>query len=161
MYELLHKQLSSVLEGETNLITNASNFSAFIFNNIPNINWAGFYFLTSNQELLLGPFQGQPACVRIKIGKGVCGTAFQNNETILVNNVNEFPGHIACDSNSKSEIVIPLNKDDQIYGVFDIDSPIYNRFDNTDKKNIKLLVKNFLILTDFSKFNNIYPNIEL
>lgn len=160
MYELLNKQLASVLESETNLITNSSNFSAFIFNNIPNINWSGFYFQTSTHELLLGPFQGKPACVRIKIGNGVCGTAFQKNETILVNNVNEFEGHIACDSNSKSEIVIPLYKNQKLYGVFDIDSPIFNRFDNNDKKNLELLVNNFLNLTDFSKFNNYYPLLK-
>src|SRR2546426_10751212 len=120
LYEALASQLSSLLAGERNLIANAANFSALIFHSLPDLNWAGFYFL-KNGELVLGPFQGQPACVRIKIGQGVCGTAAAKRKTVVVPNVHEFPGHIACDSASNSEIVVPIIKDEKLIGVVDLD----------------------------------------
>lgn len=124
-YELLSKQLDALLDGEVDLIANLSNASALLHQFLTDVNWVGFY-LMKNGELVLGPFQGLPACVRIAIGKGVCGTAVKKDKTIVVDNVHEFPGHIACDANSKSEIVIPLKKDGEIIGVLDIDSPIFN-----------------------------------
>ncbi len=115
-------QLRSLLADERDLIANAANLSSLLYHIVPDLNWAGFYFY-KNDELVLGPFQGQPACVRIAIGKGVCGTAAQQRQTIIVANVHDFPGHIACDSASNSEIVVPIIKDDQLIGVLDLDSP--------------------------------------
>lgn len=126
-YNLLGKQLASLIEDETNLIAILSNTSALLNDNLDRINWVGFY-LIENNELILGPFQGHPACVHISIGKGVCGTAVANNQTQLVDDVNTFPGHIACDANSKSEIVVPIHVDNEIIGVLDIDAPITQRF---------------------------------
>ena len=126
-YSLLSKQLDGLLSGEKDLIANLSNTSAFINQFLPEINWVGFY-LIKNNALKLGPFQGLPACVDIEIGKGVCGTAVENNSTQLVDDVNAFPGHIACDANSKSEIVIPLYYNKEVIGVLDIDAPIKARF---------------------------------
>src|SRR6267143_664053 len=139
LYVHLVAQLSSLLAGERDLIANAANFAALIFHSLPDLNWAGFYFVTDN-ELVLGPFQGRPACVRIAVGKGVCGTAAATRATKIVANVHEFPGHIACDSASNSEIVVPLIKGDQLIGVLDLDSPIYGRFDNEDEKGLNRLV---------------------
>ena len=139
-YNLLGKQLASLIEDETNLIAILSNTSALLNDNLDQINWVGFY-LIENNELILGPFQGHPACVHISIGKGVCGTAVANNQTQLVDDVNTFPGHIACDANSKSEIVVPIFKDDKIIGVLDIDAPIRNRFDDNDKEHLEAIVK--------------------
>ena len=118
-YNLLGKQLASLIEDETNLIAILSNTSALLNDNLDQINWVGFY-LIENNELILGPFQGHPACVHISIGKGVCGTAVANNQTQLVDDVNTFPGHIACDANSKSEIVVPIHVDNEIIGVLDM-----------------------------------------
>ena len=121
--------MASLLEGETDWVACFANASALIFDVVPDINWAGFYFVKDG-ELVLGPFQGKPACVRLKIGKGVCGTAVERDETIVVQNVHEFDGHIACDSASQSEIVVPLHgRDGKIVGVLDVDSPILNRFE--------------------------------
>jgi len=131
VYDQLGAQLSSLLAGERDLIANAANFSSLIFHALPDLNWAGFYFL-KNDELVLGPFQGKPACVRIAVGQGVCGAAAQSCVTTIVPNVHEFPGHIACDSASNSEIVIPLMKGERLIGVFDLDSPILERFDEED-----------------------------
>src|SRR5438552_674766 len=133
LYDQLAAQLSSLLAGERDLIANSANFASLIFHSLPGLNWAGFYFL-KDDELVLGPFQGKPACVRIAIGKGVCGTAASTRAATIVPNVHEFPGHIACDSASKSEIVVPLIKGDQLIGVVDLDSPIYGRFDSEDEK---------------------------
>jgi len=155
MYDLLIKQLPHVLEGETNVITNFANFSALLFNSLENVNWVGFYIFTG-KELLLGPFQGKPACVRLQLGKGVCGTSFANNQTIVVDNVEEFPGHIACDAESKSEIVIPLIKDGKLYGVLDIDSPILSRFDNNDSKNLEFLLNLLVENSDIEELSRIY-----
>src|SRR2546425_5063676 len=128
LYEQLAAQLSSLLAGERDLIANAANFSALVFQTLPDLNWAGFYF-AKDGELVLGPFQGKPACVRIKPGQGVCGAGAVKCETLIVPNVHEFPGHIACDSASNSEIVIPLMKDQRMIGVLDLDSPLLSRFD--------------------------------
>lgn len=131
-YKLLLKQLDALISDETDQIANLSNASALLNQFLAEVNWVGFY-LWKDDELVLGPFQGLPACIRIKSGKGVCGTAVQERTTQRVKDVNQFPGHIACDAATQSEIVIPLYKNGQIYGVLDIDSPITNRFDETDQ----------------------------
>jgi GAF domain-containing protein len=140
LYEQLAAQLSSLLAGERDLIANAANFSSLIFHSLPDLNWAGFYF-EKDGELVLGPFQGKPACVRIKIGQGVCGAGAAKCETVLVPNVHEFPGHIACDSASNSEIVVPLMKDARLIGVLDLDSPSRARFDQDDARGLEALVR--------------------
>ncbi|MBR5648499.1 GAF domain-containing protein [Pseudobutyrivibrio sp.] len=139
-YKLLAEQLKSLAEDEPKYIPVLSNASALINENLNDLNWAGFY-LMDNGSLLLGPFQGKVACIRIALGKGVCGTAAQNDETLLVPNVHDFPGHIACDSASNSEIVIPIHKDGKVVGVLDIDSPSLNRFSESDKEGLELFVK--------------------
>ena len=139
-YNLLTKQLQSLIEDEQNLIAILSNTSAILNDNLDQINWVGFY-LVENEELILGPFQGHPACVHIAIGKGVCGTAVAEDKTQLVKDVHAFPGHIACDANSKSEIVIPIHVNDEIIGVLDIDAPITDRFTNEDKEGLEVIVK--------------------
>lgn len=138
-YTMLAKQLDALLAGETDQIANLSNASALLNVFLSNINWVGFYLLKDG-ELVLGPFQGLPACVRIPIGRGVCGTAVAEKTTMLVEDVHAFPGHIACDAASKSEIVIPLVKNDEIIGVLDIDSPIKNRFSEGDKLGLEQFV---------------------
>ncbi|KKI54610.1 MAG: GAF domain-containing protein [Staphylococcus equorum] len=138
-YDLLQKQVASLIEDESNLIAILSNVSALLNDSLDQINWVGFY-LIENNELILGPFQGHPACVHIAIGKGVCGTAVETNESQLVEDVNAFPGHIACDANSKSEVVVPIHKGNQVIGVLDIDAPIINRFSNTDKVALEEIV---------------------
>ncbi|EFU85232.1 GAF domain protein [Staphylococcus lugdunensis] len=138
-YNLLSKQLQSLIEDETNLIAILSNTSALLNDNLDQINWVGFY-LIDNQELILGPFQGHPACVHIAIGKGVCGTAVAQNQTQRIADVHQFPGHIACDAQSKSEIVIPLHQNNEIIGVLDIDSPIKSRFTEEDQRQLENLV---------------------
>lgn len=139
LYDQLAAQLASLLAGERDLIANAANFSSLIFHALPDLNWAGFYFL-QNDELVLGPFQGQPACVRIALGRGVCGTAAQACVTTIVPNVHEFPGHIACDSVSNSEIVVPLMKGERLIGVLDLDSPVLARFDEVDAAGLNRLI---------------------
>ena len=139
-YNLLTKQLQSLIEDEQNLIAILSNTSAILNDNLDQINWVGFY-LIENEELILGPFQGHPACVHIAIGKGVCGTAVAEDKTHLVKDVHAFPGHIACDANSKSEIVIPIHVNDEIIGDLDIDAPITDRFTNEDKEGLEVIVK--------------------
>ena len=138
LYDQLASQLSSLLAGERDLIANAANLSALIFHSLPDLNWAGFYF-TKDEELVLGPFQGKPACVRIPVGQGVCGTAAARRAITIVPNVHEFPGNIACDSASNSEIVIPLIKDEKFLGVLDLDSPVPGRFDETDAEGLHRL----------------------
>jgi L-methionine (R)-S-oxide reductase len=140
LYNQLAAQLSSLLAGERDLIANAANFSSLIFHALPDLNWAGFYFL-QNDELVLGPFQGRPACVRIAMGQGVCGAAAAKCLTTIVPNVHEFPGHIACDSASNSEIVVPLVKDKRFLGVLDLDSPVLGRFDKEDAVGLETLVR--------------------
>jgi GAF domain-containing protein len=148
VYDQLAAQLSSLLVGERDLIANAANFSALIFHSLPDLNWAGFYFL-KDDELVLGPFQGRPACVRIAMGKGVCGRAAQSRATTVVPNVHEFPGHIACDSASNSEIVLPLMKGESLIGVLDLDSPLAGRFDDEDAKRLERLVSVFVEATEW------------
>jgi L-methionine (R)-S-oxide reductase len=138
-YQLVKKQLQALLHGEKNQIANLSNTSALLNQFLDRINWVGFYLLDDNNELVLGPFQGLPACVRIPLGKGVCGTSAQNKETLRVEDVHQFPGHIACDAASNSEIVIPLIKDGKLLGVLDIDSPEKNRFDELDQDQLEEL----------------------
>jgi GAF domain-containing protein len=146
LYNHLAAQLSCLLAGERDLIANAANFSSLIFHGLPDLNWAGFYF-EKEGELVLGPFQGRPACVRIPIGSGVCGTAAAKRATTIVPNVHEFPGHIACDSASNSEIVVPLMKDEQLIGVLDLDSPLTARFDEEDAAGLETLVKILIAAT--------------
>lgn len=143
LYASLVVQLLSLLKGEQDFIANAANFSALLFNSLPNVNWAGFYFL-QEEELVLGPFQGNPACVRIPLGKGVCGMAAQQCETIIVPNVHEFPGHIACDVASNSEIVVPLFDGERLLGVLDLDSQTIGRFDDRDAEGLNELVTVFV-----------------
>jgi L-methionine (R)-S-oxide reductase len=143
LYASLVAQLLSLLKGEHDFIANAANFSALLFNSLPNVNWAGFYFLQED-ELVLGPFQGNPACVRIPLGKGVCGVAAQQCETIIVPNVHEFPGHIACDVASNSEIVVPLFDGERLLGVLDLDSQTMGRFDDQDAEGLNELVTVFV-----------------
>lgn len=138
-YELLIKQLSALVDGETDVIANLSNASALLNQFLDETNWVGFY-LWKDDELVLGPFQGLPACIRIAYGKGVCGTAVKERITQRIEDVNQFPGHIACDSASKSEIVVPIMKNGEIFGVLDIDSPILNRFDETDQVYLEKFV---------------------
>ncbi len=155
IYNTLKLQLNELLAKETNFITNASNFSALIFNSLESLNWVGFY-LMSNNDLLLGPFQGKPACTRISMGKGVCGTAAAHAKTIIVDDVHEFPGHIACDAASNSEIVIPIIINSKLYGVLDIDSPIKNRFDNNDKIHLEELLEILINNSNLEPVSNYY-----
>jgi GAF domain-containing protein len=146
LYDQLAAQLSSLLAGERDLIANAANFSSLVYHSLPDLNWAGFYF-EKDGELVLGPFQGRPACVRISLGQGVCGAAAAKCATTIVPNVHEFPGHIACDSASNSEIVVPLMKGKRFLGVFDLDSPKLARFDEADATGLEMLVKTLLSST--------------
>lgn len=130
-YKMLNSQLQALVKNIPYETANFANASALLYHTLPDINWAGFYFMHGN-ELVLGPFQGKPACIRIPVGKGVCGTAVAENRPQLVPDVHQFPGHIACDCASQSEIVIPIHKGGRIYGVLDIDSPILNRFSGED-----------------------------
>lgn len=139
-YYLLQAQLKALLENEPHLIPNLSNASALLGCSLKDINWVGFY-LIHNNELLLGPFQGKPACIHIPIGKGVCGTAVSKNATQLVSDVHAFPGHIACDSASRSEIVVPIRVNGRVVGVLDVDSPLIERFDSQDQKGLEELVR--------------------
>lgn len=139
-YLELEKQMDALLTGENDLIANLSNGSALLKESLDQINWAGFYLMREQdgkRQLVLGPFQGKPACVRIPVGKGVCGTAAKENRTLLVKNVHEFPGHIACDSASQSEIVIPIRNQGEVIGVLDIDSPVLDRFSEKDKEGLE------------------------
>lgn len=146
-YRLLTAQLQSLLADERDFIANAAQFSAFLYSQLDDLNWAGFY-INRNEELVLGPFQGQIACVRIPFGKGVCGTAAQSRQTQRVVDVHEFPGHIACDSASNSELVVPLVKDGRLIAVLDLDSPSLARFSEADQAGIEQLAAIFLSATD-------------
>ena len=139
-YDILLKQTSELLESEPWAISAMSNISSLIMQSLDNLNWAGFY-LVRNGILTVGPFQGKPACIHIQPGKGVCGTAFQKDETVLVPDVHAFPGHIACDSASNSEIVVPIHSNGVIVAVLDIDSPLIDRFSEADKAGLGQLVK--------------------
>lgn len=139
-YNTVIKQLEALIKDEPDVTANLANASALLNQFLDDINWVGFY-LWKDTELVLGPFQGLPACIRIPSGKGVCGTAYANKQTMLVPDVNQFPGHIVCDANSQSEIVIPLIINNKVYGVLDIDSPNLNRFDEVDKKYLEKFVR--------------------
>jgi GAF domain-containing protein len=138
-YRDLLSQAEGLFHGETDAIANAANLSALIYHGLPELNWAGFYLLRSEDELVLGPFQGKPACIRIPLGRGVCGTAAERRESVLVEDVHAFPGHIACDAASRSELVVPLLRDGKVLGVLDLDSPLPNRFDAEDQAGIESL----------------------
>lgn len=146
-YTLLQAQLESLLADERDFIANASQFSAFLFHQLEDLNWAGFY-LNRNEELVLGPFQGQIACVRIPFGRGVCGAAAKSRQTQRVEDVHAFAGHIACDSASNSELVVPLIKGGRLIGVLDLDSPSVGRFSEQDQQGVEALVEIFLRLSD-------------
>ena len=143
LYGDLAGQLGALLAGEPDRTANAANMAALIYHGLPDINWAGFYFRQGG-ELVLGPFQGKPACVRIPLGKGVCGTAAARAATVLVADVHEFPGHIACDPVSRSELVVPLIKAGEVSGVLDLDSPLSARFDEMDRAGCERLVALFV-----------------
>ncbi len=143
-YADLVEQARGLLAGEPDLIANAANFSALVFHSLPEVNWAGFY-LFDGTELVVGPFQGKPACIRIALGRGVCGTAAQSRQTQLIRDVNGFDGHIACDAASQSEVVVPLIKTDgSLLGVWDVDSPITDRFDDEDRAGMEALCAVFM-----------------
>jgi L-methionine (R)-S-oxide reductase len=148
-YEELAEQARALLHGERDRTANAANLAALIFHTLPELNWAGFYWL-KGRELVLGPFQGKPACVRIAMGRGVCGTAALERHTILVPDVNAFPGHIACDAASASEVVVPLVKDGELAGVLDLDSPKPARFTEIDARGLEAVARIFLEATDLS-----------
>ena len=139
-YTMLQAQVQALTEGVPHIVANLANTSAAIWQAMERINWAGFY-LMENGILVLGPFQGKPACIEIPVGKGVCGTAVQKAETILVEDVHQFPGHIACDSASNSEIVVPIFKNGEVWGVLDIDSPYVGRFTKEDQNGLEALVR--------------------
>ncbi len=143
LYAELLTQAKGLLHDEHDLVANAANFSALLYHSLPDLNWVGFYFMKDG-ELLVGPFQGKPACVHIALGKGVCGASAQQRETLLVPDVNKFPGHIFCDGDSLSEMVVPLIKDGTLLGVLDMDSPKLARFDQDDKQGVEALAQAFL-----------------
>jgi GAF domain-containing protein len=138
LYRELSAAAGGLLRGESDLVANAANLAAALFEALPDINWVGFYFLKEG-TLVLGPFQGRPACTRIAVGKGVCGTAAEKRETVVVNDVHDFPGHIACDAASNSEIVVPLLRGGVLVGVLDADSPLRGRFDERDREGLERL----------------------
>lgn len=146
MDNLFLKQVESVLKDETDCIANMANLSALLYIHLDNVNWLGFY-INRNNELVLGPFQGNVACVRIPWGKGVCGTAAEKKTTIIVDDVHKFPGHIACDSASNSEIVIPVIKNGAVKAVLDIDSPKFSRFTQNDKEYLEQIIEIFILNT--------------
>ncbi|RDJ21306.1 GAF domain-containing protein [Bosea caraganae] len=139
-YRDLSAQLVALLDGESDPIANAANTSALLFQMLPGLNWAGFYLLRG-EELVLGPFQGKPACVRIPVGRGVCGTAVARGQSVLVEDVHAFPGHIACDADSRSELVVPLIRAGRALGVIDLDSPMTSRFDAEDQAGIEAIAE--------------------
>jgi GAF domain-containing protein len=147
IYYDLALQARGLFEGERDVIGNAANLSALLYNGLEQLNWAGFYFLRG-EMLVLGPFQGRPACVRIAMGKGVCGTAAAQRKSLVVPNVEKFPGHIACDSASRSELVVPLIRSGAVIGVFDLDAPILERFDDEDREGVEALVRLWLAASD-------------
>jgi L-methionine (R)-S-oxide reductase len=147
-YSELLSQARALFQGERDATANSANLAALIFHTLPDLNWAGFYWMKSG-ELVLGPFQGKPACVRIALGKGVCGTAARERRAIVVADVNRFPGHIACDSASNSEVVVPIVRGGEVIGVLDVDSPRLERFDEADARGLQAVVELFLDSTDF------------
>ena len=148
LYGELTQQLEGLLSGERDPIANAANTAALLYTTLPNLNWAGFYILRSPDELVLGPFQGKPACVRIAVGRGVCGAAVAQRRTMLVEDVHAFADHIACDAASRSELVAPLVRDGRVLGVIDLDSPSFARFDRDDQDGIEAVAEIFLKASD-------------
>ena len=146
-YTELAQALTGLLTGERNRVANAANTAALLFDSLPAVNWAGFYF-AQGRELIVGPFQGRPACVRIPFGRGVCGRAAADRQTVLVPDVHAFPGHIACDALSRSEIVVPLIRDGRLIGVLDVDSPELARFDQADRLGLERVAEIFLAASD-------------
>src|SRR5258706_16079087 len=146
LYAEILEQANALFEGEYDNVANAANLSALLSHSLPYLNWAGFYFL-KEEGPVLGPFQGKPACVRIALGKGVCGTAARDKKSIVVPDVNAFPGHIACDSDSRSEVVVPLVRFGKAIGVLDLDRPNLSRFDEVDRRSLEALDYVFLIST--------------
>ena len=140
LYDDLARELDALLAGESDVVAKAANAAAAIFHALPGLNWAGFYFLRG-EELVLGPFQGRPACVRIPLGMGVCGAAAAERRSVLVPDVEAFPGHIACDTASRSELVVPLLRGDTLLGVLDLDSPMLARFDEADRAGCEMLAR--------------------
>lgn len=149
IYQILNRHASTLFKHERDYIANAANLSSLIYHSLPVLNWAGFYFHKDGQ-LVLGPFQGKPACIRIELGRGVCGTAAVSKKTILVPDVHNFPGHIACDIDSRSEIVIPIFKDSRLLGVLDLDSPIPERFDERDQNGLEALAGRYTEASTFA-----------
>ncbi len=148
LYAALEQQVEALLDGEHERIANAANLVALLFHSLPQLNWAGFYFLSGN-ELVLGPFQGLPACVRIPLGRGVCGAAAERRETLIVDDVSTFTDHIACDVHSRSEIVVPLNAADGVLiGVLDLDAPVVKRFDAEDRVGLERIVARWIAAID-------------
>jgi L-methionine (R)-S-oxide reductase len=147
LYAELLSQARALFEGERDATANAANLAALVFHTLPELNWAGFYWMKDG-GLVLGPFQGKPACVRIAVGQGVCGTAARDRRTVLVPDVDKFPGHIACDSASKSEVVVPIVRDGEVIGVLDVDSPRLARFDAEDARGLEALIEAFLASTE-------------
>lgn len=147
IYAELGRQLTGLFQGERDAIANAANMAALVGRGLADLNWAGFYIMRGD-ELVLGPFSGKPACVRIDLGKGVCGTAAVRKETMVVDDVDDFPGHIACDPASRSEIVIPVMRGNDVLAVFDLDSPVLARFDEDDQRGLEDLVEIFLRASD-------------
>ena len=148
LYAELAEQSRALLAGERDPTANAANLASLVFHSLPELNWAGFYWLRG-PELVLGPFQGKPACVRIAVGKGVCGTAVAERRTIVVPDVNAFPGHIACDTASASELVVPVFQGGRVLGVLDLDSPRAGRFTEEDARGLEAVVRGFVEATDF------------
>jgi len=146
-YRSLREQAQALLAGERDFTANAANLASLLFHSLADVNWAGFYWMKEG-ELVLGPFQGKPACVRIAVGRGVCGTAARDRRAIVVPDVNQFPGHIACDSASNSEVVVPILHGDRVLGVLDVDSPLRGRFSEEDARGLEAVVRHFLAATD-------------
>jgi GAF domain-containing protein len=152
LYRELTGQLAALLAGERHALANAANMSALLYESLPSLNWVGFYFLQEEGELVLGPFQGKVACTRIAMGRGVCGAAAKRRETVIVQDVHAFPGHIACDSASRSEIVVPLLQEGRLLGVLDLDSPQLGRFDQEDAIGLNAAVDVLLECSDLSRW---------
>jgi L-methionine (R)-S-oxide reductase len=157
IYESLRSELATLITGQTDFLANISNFAALLFSSLPNLNWAGFYLLRGS-DLVLGPFQGKPACSCIAMGDGVCGTAALQRAAVLVPNVHAFPGHIVCDEASQSEMVLPVFKDDRLIGVLDLDSPQLGRFDDADREQIEALLRMLMEGTEVPEFRLAPPD---
>jgi L-methionine (R)-S-oxide reductase len=145
-FDLLERQVVALLEDERSFLANTANFAAFVYGSLPHVNWAGFYFPDA-RGLVLGPFGGKPACTLLPAGRGVCGRAFTEGRTVIIDDVNQFEDHIVCDSASQSEMVVPLLKDGAIYGVFDIDAPVRSRFGECEMRGVERLVRRYLDFT--------------